>query len=386
MDKKIYLDYAATTPVDPAVVKEMLPYFTEKYGNPSSVHSCGQEVRDALEKARNQVATMIGAHPSEIIFTSGGSESNNTALKGITHANKDRKNHLITTTLEHHSVSETCKYLEKNGYSVTYVPVDRQGMVDPYDIKRAITSRTVLVSIMHANNEVGTIQPVEQIGKICKEANVYFHTDAVQTAGHILVDVNQLDADLLSMSAHKLHGPKGVGALYIREGVKITSLIHGGSQESGRRASTENVPGIVGFGKAAELAVQDLEIEIHRLTNMRNRLITGLIERIPDTVLNGHSEKRLPNNINVSIAAIEGESVLLNLDLEGICVSTGSACSSGDMEASHVLLAMGIPPEQARCSIRLTLGRWTTEDEVQRVFEVLPKIVVRLRSMSPLYK
>jgi cysteine desulfurase len=386
MAKRIYLDYAATTPVDPAVVQEMLPFFTEKYGNPSSVHSCGQEVRDALEIARGRVAAMIGANPSEIVFTSGGSESNNTVLKGITQANKDKKNHVITSTLEHHSVSETCKFLEETGYSVTYVPVNRLGMVDPYDVKRAINSRTVLVSIMHANNEVGTIQPIEEIAKFCKEANVYFHTDSVQTAGHIPIDVSKLEVDMLSMSAHKLHGPKGVGALYIRDGVKLTSLIHGGSQESGRRASTENVPGIVGFGKAAELATADLDEEMHRLIAMRNKLIAGLKERIPDTELNGDPEKRLPNNVNVSIAAIEGESVLLNLDLEGICVSTGSACSSGDMEASHVLLAMGIPPEQARCSIRLTLVRWTTEAEIQRVFEVMPKIVTRLRAMSPLYK
>jgi cysteine desulfurase len=386
MAKRIYLDYAATTPTDPEVVKEILPYFTEMFGNPSSVHSCGQEVRDALEKARGRVAGMIGANPSEIVFTSGGSESNNLALKGITLANKDKKNHIITSTLEHHSVSETCKFLAENGYSVTYVPVDRTGMVDPYAVKKAINSRTALVSIMHANNEVGTVQPIEEISRICKEAGVYFHTDSVQTTGHIPIDVKKLDVDMLSMSAHKLYGPKGVGALYIKDGVQVISLIHGGSQEMGRRASTENVPGIVGFGKAAELAVLEMDTEMQRLIKMRDGLIAGLHERSPDIELNGHPVKRVPNNVNINIAAIEGESVLLNLDLEGICVSTGSACSSGSMEASHVLLAMGVPTEQARCSIRLTLGRWTTEEEIQRLYQVLPRIVARLRAMSPLCK
>jgi cysteine desulfurase len=386
MVKRIYLDYAATTPVDPEVVKEMLPFFTEKYGNPSSVHSCGSEVRDALEKARVKVAGMIGAHPTEIVFTSGGSESNNLALKGMVEASKGKQNHIITSTLEHHSVSETCKFLAEAGSQVTYVPVDRYGMVDPFDIKKAINKNTLIVSIMHANNEVGTIQPIEEIAKICREAGVYFHTDSVQTSGHIPIDVKKLDVDMLSMSAHKLYGPKGVGALYIKDGVKPVPLIHGGGQEQGRRSSTENVPGIAGFGKAAELASEEMGPEMQRIIKLRNELIDGLTQRIKDTALNGHPEKRLPNNVNVSIAAIEGESVLLNLDLEGICVSTGSACSSGDSEASHVLLAMGIPPEQARCSIRLTLGRWTTEQEIQRVFESLPRIVARLRAMSPLYK
>jgi cysteine desulfurase len=386
MTRRIYLDYAATTPVDPAVVQEMLPYFTEMYGNPSSVHSCGQEVRDSIEEARSQVAIMIGAQPSEIVFTSGGSEANNLALKGIVAANYDKRNHIITTTLEHHSVSETCKFLGESGHSVTYVPVDRYGMADPFDIKKAITVKTILVSVMHANNEVGAIQPIAEIAKICHEAGAFFHTDAVQTTGHIPIDVKNLDVDLLSMSAHKLYGPKGVGALYIKDTIRVTPLIHGGSQESGRRASTENVPSIVGFGKAAQLALTEMDTEIPRLIVLRGKLITGLKNRVADIELNGHPTQRLPNNVNVSIAAIEGESVLLNLDLAGICVSTGSACSSTSQEASHVLLAMGIPPEQARCSLRLTLGRWTTEAEIERVFQQLPPIVARLRAMSPLYK
>lgn len=384
--KRIYLDYAATTPTDPEVVKAMLPFFTEMYGNPSSVHVCGQENRDAIEIARGQVASIIGAIPSEIIFTSGGTEANNYALKGSVYALKEKGNHIITSRLEHHSVSETCAFLEKIGCSVTYLPVDKYGMVNPDDVKKAITGKTILISIMHANNEIGTIQPIAEIARIAKGAGVYFHTDAVQTTGHIHINVHELGIDLLSMSAHKLYGPKGTGALYIRDGINIVSLLHGGGQEQGRRASTENVPGIIGFGKAAEIAKNKMDKEMVREKSLRDELITGLQKRIKDTYLNGHPVERLPNNANLSIYGIEGESILLNLDLEGICVSTGSACSSASLEPSHVLLAMGVPPDLARCSIRFSLGRWTTEDEIERVFEVLPKVVGRLRAMSPLYR
>ena len=384
--KRIYLDYAATTPVDPVVFEAMKPYFTEMFGNPSSVHSCGQEVRDAIEVARGQVARMIGAEPSEIVFTSGGTEANNQALKGIAFSLKDKGNHIITSTLEHHSVSETCEYLEKAGCEVTFIPVDKFGMVDPSDIKKAITKKTILISIMHANNEIGTIQPIAEIAHIARAAGVYFHTDAVQTAGHLEINVKKLGLDFLSMSAHKLYGPKGTGALYIRDGIQIESLLRGGAQEQGRRASTENVPGIVGFGKAAGLATAEMKKEMAREIELRQKLISGLQEKIKDTFLNGHPSERLPNNANLSIYGIEGEAILLNLDLENICVSTGSACSSGNMEPSHVLLAMKVPAEIARCSVRFSLGRWTTEAEIDKVLQVLPKIVGRLRAMSPLYK
>jgi cysteine desulfurase len=384
--KRIYLDYAATTPVDPLVFEAMKPYFTEMYGNPSSVHSCGQEVRDAIELARGKVAQMIGANPSEIVFTSGGTEANNQALKGVYYALREKGNHIITSSLEHHSVSETCEFLEKLGCKITFLPVDKFGMVDPDDVKKAITGKTILVSIMHANNEIGTIQPIAEIAKIARAAGVYFHTDAVQTSGHLEIDVKKLGLDFLSMSAHKLYGPKGTGALYIRDGIEIPALLNGGAQEGGRRASTENVPGIVGFGKAAEMAVAEMKKEMEREIGLRQKLITGLQGLIKDTFLNGHPEERLPNNANLSIYGIEGEAILLNLDLESICVSTGSACSSGSMEPSHVLLAMKVPAEIARCSVRFSLGRWTTEAEIDRVLQVLPKIVGRLRAMSPLYK
>jgi len=384
--KRIYLDYAATTPVDPQVFEAMKPYFSEMYGNPSSVHACGQEVRDAIELARGKVANMIGADPSEIVFTSGGTEANNQVIKGVAFSLREKGNHIIISALEHHSVSETCEYLEKAGCKVTVLPVDKYGMVDPSEVKKAITDKTVLISIMHANNEIGTIQPVAEIAKIAKSAEVYFHTDAVQTAGHLEIDVKKLGMDFLSMSAHKLYGPKGTGALYIRDGIEIESLLHGGAQEQGRRASTENVPGIVGFGKAAEMAMAEMKKEMAREIELRQKLIKSLRQHVKDVFLNGHPEERLPNNANLSIYGIEGEAILLNLDLENICVSTGSACSSGSMEPSHVLLAMKVPAEIARCSVRFSLGRWTTEAEIDRVLQILPKIVDRLRAMSPLYK
>ncbi|MFC2021708.1 cysteine desulfurase NifS [Chloroflexota bacterium] len=384
--KRIYLDYAATTPAHHEVVKAMLPYFADVFGNPSGIYSYGQEAKGAIEEARNKVANIIGARDEEIVFTSGGTEADNFALKGIAFANESKGNHIITSSIEHHAVLETCKFLERRGFKVTYLPVDAYGLVDPGDVKKAITNKTILISVMHANNEMGTIQPIAEIGKIAKEAGVYFHTDAVQTVGHIPVNVNELKVDLLSMSAHKLYGPKGVGALYIRKGTRVVSLMHGGEQERRQRASTENVPGIVGLGKAVEHAQQEMGVEAERLTYLRDQLTKGLLERIDHIRLNGHPLSRLPNNINVSVAFVEGESMLLNLDLEGICASTGSACSSSSLEPSHVLLATGLSHEQAHGSLRFTLGKWTNEEDIGRVLEVLPRIVASLRAMSPLLK
>lgn len=384
--KRIYLDYAATTPTRPEVVEAMLSYFTDSFGNPSSIYSYGQETKEAIEEARARIANLIDARDEEVVFTSGGTEADNFALKGVAFANEKRGNHIITTSIEHHAVIEPCKFLEGRGFSVTYLPIDEYGLIDPDDVRKAVTNKTILISVMHANNEVGTIEPIKEIGKIAREAGVYFHTDAVQTAGHIPVNVNELGVDLLSMSAHKLCGPKGVGALYIRKGTKLVALMHGGEQERRRRASTENVPGIVGFGKAVELAQQEMSEEEKRLTSLRAQLINSLLERIDHSRLNGHSTMRLPNNVNVSIDYVEGESMVLNLDLEGICAATGSACSSSSLEPSHVLLALGLYPEQAHCSLRFTLGKWTTEEEISRVVEVLPRIVAKLRAMSPLLK
>ncbi|MFC1987856.1 cysteine desulfurase NifS [Chloroflexota bacterium] len=384
--KRIYLDYAATTPTHPEVVKAMLPYFTEVFGNPSSIYSYGQEAQGAIEEARAKVADLIGARKEEIVFTGGGSEADNFALKGVTFANESKGNHIITSAIEHHAILETCKFLETRGLRITYLPVDEYGLVDPDDVKKAITDKTILISVMHASNEMGTIEPIAEIGRVAREAGIYFHTDAVQTVGHIPVDVNGLGVDLLSMSAHKLYGPKGVGALYIRKGTKLIPLIHGGEQEKGRRASTENVPGIVGFGKAAELARPELSQEAERLTYLRDQFIAGLREKIDHIHLNGHPLKKLPNSVSVIIDFVEGESIILNLDLEGICASTGSACSSSSLEPSHVLVAMGLPVEQAHCSLRFTLGKWTTDEDIERVLDVLPRVVAKFRAMSPLLK
>jgi cysteine desulfurase len=363
--RRIYLDHAATTPTHPEVVKAMLPYFTDACGNPSSIYSYGQEARAAIEEARTKVAQLIGARNEEIILTSGGTEADNYALKGVDYTNEHKGNHIITTPIEHHAVLEVCKFLERRGFKITYPPVDEYGLVDPDDVRKAITDKTILISVMHANNEVGTIEPVEEIGEIAKEAGIYFHSDAVQTVGHIPVNVDKLKVDLLSISAHKLYGPKGVGALYVRKGTKLVSLMHGGEQEKRRRAGTENVPAIVGLGKAVELARQEMDMEIGRLASLRDKLIKGLGEKIDHIRLNGHPSKRLPNNVNASVDFIEGESILLNLDLEGICASTGSACSSASLEPSHVLLALGLS---------------------ERVLEVLPGIVAKLRAMSPLLR
>ncbi len=384
--KRIYLDYAATTPTHPEVIAAMLPYFNDSFGNPSSIHSFGQEARAAIESARDKIATLIGARSEEIVFTSGGTEADNFALKGIAYANRNKGSHIVTSSIEHHAVMETCKSLERQGITVTYLPVDEYGLVDPDDVKKAITDKTILVSILHASNEIGTIEPIAEISRVVKGAGIYFHTDAVQTVGHIAVGVNELGVDLLSISGHKLYGPKGVGAIYIRKGTKLRPFMHGGEQERKRRAGTNNVPGIVGFGKAADIAQQEMSDEARQLTRLRDKLIQGLWGRIDHIRLNGHPLKRLPNNVNVSIDFVEGESMCLNLDLEGIGTSTGSACTSSSLEPSHALLALGLSPEQAHGSLRLTLGKWTTDEEIERVLEVLPRIIAKLRAMSPLLK
>lgn len=384
--KRIYLDYAATTPTRPEVVRAMLPYFTELFGNPSTIYSLGQETKGAIEEARTRVARLIDAREEEIVFTSGGTEADNFAIKGVAFANENKGNHIITSTIEHHAVLAAGHFLEERGFKVTYLPVDEHGLVSEDEVRKALTPKTILISIMHANNEVGTIEPIAEIGKVAREASVYFHTDAVQTAGHIPIDVDKLGVDLLSISAHKLYGPKGVGALYIRKGTKLVSFMHGGEQERGRRASTENVPGIVGLGKAAELAQQEMAEEVERLTYLRDKLIHGILARIDHSRLNGHPTRRLPNNVNVSISFAEGESMCLNLDFDGICASTGSACSSAVSEPSHVLLALGLLPLEAHSSLRFSLGKWTTEEDIDRVLEVLPRIVAKLRAMSPLLK
>lgn len=384
--RRIYLDYAATTPTDPEVLKAMLPYFTDGFGNPSSIHSFGQEAKAAIEGAREKVAGLIGARSEEIVFTSGGTEADNFAIKGVAYANQHKGNHIITSQIEHHAVIEPCKFLERRGFEVTYLPVDGYGLVDPGEVEKTITDQTILISVMHANNEIGTIEPIEEIAAIARERGIYFHTDAVQTVGHIPVDVDELKVDLLSISAHKLYGPKGVGALYIRKGTRVAPFMHGGEQERRRRASTENVPGIVGFGKACEIALDTMGGESERLRALRDRLIKEILEQIDHVRLNGHPTQRLPNNVNVSLEFVEGESILLQLDLAGIAASTGSACSSSVLEPSHVLLALGLPHESAHGSLRFTLGREITEEDIDYVVERLSKIVERLRAMSPLYK
>lgn len=384
--KRIYLDYSATTPVHPDVVSAMLPYFTEKFGNASTIYSFGREARKAVEEAREIFAGMIGADQSETIFTSGGTESDNHAIRGVAYANKGKGNHIISCKLEHHAVLSTCHLLEKEGFKVTYLPVDKDGLVSLEEIKNAITDKTILITIMMANNEIGVIQPVAEIGKVARERGVLFHTDAVQAFGSLPIDVEKMNIDLLSVSAHKLYGPKGVGVLYFKKGVKLDKLIHGGEQEKRRRAGTENVAGIVGLGKACEIAKSEMGKESKRLTALREKLIKGLFKGIPEIVLNGHAEKRLPNNVNISVKYIEGESMILNLDLEGICASTGSACTSGSLSPSHVLTALGISAEHSHGSIRFSLGKFTTEEEIDIVLVKMPEIVGRLRKLSPLYK
>ncbi|MCH5138393.1 cysteine desulfurase NifS [Clostridiaceae bacterium UIB06] len=387
MNKKVYMDYSATTYTKPEVLEEMLPYFTEHFGNPSSLYSMSDIPRKAVTKARERVAKAINAESNEVFFTAGGSESDNWILKGIASANKNKGNHIITTKIEHHAITHTCKFLEKSGFEVTYLPVDEFGFISLEDLKNAITDKTILVSIMFANNEIGTIQPIAEIGKICKERNVYFHTDAVQAIGHVNIDVKEMNIDALSMAGHKFYGPKGIGAMYLRKGVKIDNLIHGGGQEKGKRASTENVPGIVGIGKAIELAVEELELESNRLKSLRDRLLNGLVERIPYVKVNGPiGEGRMPGNVNVSFIGIEGETLLLDLNDEGIYASTGSACASGSLDPSHVLLAIGLSHGVAHGSLRLSLGAGTTEEDVDYALEVIPRIVNRRREMSPFWE
>ena len=384
--QKVYLDNAATTKVRNEVVEAMLPYFTEYFGNPSSLHLFTREAGKGLDTARAQVAKALNAKPEEIIFTGGGSESDNMVLRGIPEAYKKKGKHVITSAVEHHAVLHTLEAMEKEGrVEVTYLPVDEYGMVTAEQVEKAIRPDTVLVSIMFANNEVGTIMPIEQIGETCKKYGVLFHTDAVQAVGHVPVDVEKMHIDLLSLSGHKFHGPKGVGALYVRKGVRIPALILGGAQERRKRAGTENVPGIVGMGKAIELATAELEDNAAKMKVLRDRLIFGIPARIPDVKLNGHPTERLPNNVNFSIRFIEGESILLMLDLNGIAASSGSACTSGSLDPSHVLLAMGLSHEVAHGSLRLTLSEFTTPEEIDYMLDTLPPIVEKLRAMSPLY-
>ncbi len=384
--QRVYLDNAATTAVDPEVLSAMLPYFSELYGNPSSIHSFGRETRKALDQARATVAAELGGvDPAEIIFTGSGSESDNLAIKGVALAYRNKGDHIITSAIEHHAVYDACKFLETQGFKVTYIPVNSEGLVDPRDVEQALTDKTILVTIMHANNEVGTIQPIAEIAKILKERKILFHTDAVQSVGAIPVNVKELGVDMLSLTAHKFYGPKGVGALYVRKGIRLTQVIHGGGQERNRRAGTENIAGIIGLAKALQLANARIPETAKRLTELRDYLIDNILERFEYVRLNGHRTQRLPGNVNFSFEFIEGESLLLNLDLKGIAASSGSACTSGSLEPSHVLLGMGICHEIAHGSLRLTLGKSTTKAEIDYVLEVLPEIVNKLRSMSPLY-
>lgn len=380
--KRIYLDNAATTPTDPRVKEAMEPYWSEKFGNASSIHSEGQEALDAVESARKSIADLLNAQPQEIVFTSGGTESDNAAIKGAGYALKDKGNHIITSKIEHHAVLHACEFMASQGFELTLLPVDQHGLVDPADVREAIKDGTVLITIMHANNEIGTLQPIAEIGAIAKERGVLFHTDAVQTFGHLPIDVQKMNIDLLSLSAHKLYGPNGVGALYIRKGTPFVPFMHGGAQEAGRRASTHNVPGIVGLGKATEIAAEVMKPEDEKIAALRDRLRDNLFKSVEGIHLNGHLEKRLSNNLNISIEHVEGESLLMNLDMEGIAASSGSACSSGSTEPSHVLSALGLSTELARGSLRLTLGRFTTQEEIQHVSEALPRIVKHLRSLS----
>jgi cysteine desulfurase len=387
--KSVYLDHAATTAVDPLVVEEMIPFFTKYYGNASSLHSFGSKAKDALEESRSKVAKMIRAKNNEIIFTGGGTESDNIALKGIAYSNKNKRNkkgpHIITSSIEHPAVLETCKHLEKQGFIVQYLPVDKYGFVNLEDIEDAITDDTFLISIMYANNEIGTIEPIKEIGKITHEHDIIFHVDAVQAIGKFPIDISDLDIDLLTLSSHKIYGPKGVGGLFIKKGVKVTPFIDGGGHERGIRSSTENIPGIVGFSKACELSNERMKKDNSHIKKLRDKLIKE-VSLIEESYLNGHPEKRLSNNAHFRFSAIEGESLLLSLDAKGIAASTGSACSSTKLQASHVLMAIGLNEVEAHGSLRLSLGRKNTIEEIDYVLEVLPDIVSNLRKMSPLWK
>jgi len=384
--RRVYLDSNATTPMRPEVSAAMIPVFSEDYGNPSSIHWFGQQAKSLVDDARQQVARLIHAEPSEIVFVSGGTEADNLAIRGIAEAQKARGRHIITSRIEHHAVLHTCRDLEKQGWDVTWLDVSGDGLVNPDDVRRAIRSDTVLITIMHANNEIGSIQPIEEIGTIAEEADVYFHSDGVQAAGKIPVDVRKLKTDLYSISAHKIHGPKGIGALYVRRGTTLKTLMTGGGHERNRRSGTENVAGIVGFGQAARLAREGLEIEIEHMRQLRDRLENGLKARIPSIHINAESAPRLPNTSNIMVDFAEGEGLVISLDLKGVAVSTGSACSSGSLEPSHVLIAIGKSPDEAHGSLRFSLNAMNTSEDVDYVLEVLPGIVERLRELSPHYK
>ncbi len=382
--RQVYMDYSATTPVKEEVFQEMLPYFTEMYGNPSSLYTIGLEAKEAITGARAKLAGLIGADPAEVTFTGSGTESDNWALKGIAEAQAKKGNHIITSKIEHHAILHSCEWLEKHGYEVTYVDVDPEGFVDVEEIRKAITDRTILISIMMVNNEVGTVQPIKEIAQLAKDHGIIMHTDAVQGLGNIPIDVKDLGVDLMSMSAHKIYGPKGVGAMYIRRGIRIPSFIHGGAQENRRRASTENLAGIVGFGKAAELAEKNLEKHMRECSALRDYFIEEILTGIPHTSVNGSREKRHPGNANITFEYIEGESILLLLDYMGVAVSTGSACSSKSLEPSHVLTALGVPVEKIHGSVRFTVGDFTTKEDIDYVVECLEKVVARLREISPI--
>ena len=384
--RRVYLDNNATTPLAPEVFEAMKPYWLEDYGNASSIHWYGQRAKAAMETAREQVARLLNARPGEIVFTSGGTEADNAALVGVVEAARAETKHIITTAIEHHAVLHTAKALEKRGVSVTYVRVGSSGVVDPADVARAIRPETVLISVIHANNELGTIQPLEEIGRLARQHDIYFHTDAVQSVGKIPVDVEKLDVDLLSLSAHKLYGPKGVGALYIRKGTVLRPLLHGGHHERDRRPGTENVPGIVGLGKAAELAQGLMAEDATRLANLRDRLEESLLSRVPLVTVNGDRQRRLPATSNLSFDFIEGEGFVIAMDLRGIACSTGAACSSGSLEPSHVLSAIGKTPGQARASIRFSLGRFNTPEDIDYALEIVPAVAEQLRAVSPHYR
>jgi cysteine desulfurase len=380
----IYLDYNSTTPVDRAVLEAMLPYFADNFGNASSIHSAGQRGRAAVDAARDSVAALIGAKPAEIVFTSGGTEADNLALFGSVAASNQTRKHIITTAIEHHAVLNAAQALAKQGVEVTFVPVGASGIVDPEDIRRALRPESILISVMHANNEIGTIQPIEEIGRIAAEADVYFHSDAVQSAGKLPLDVNRLGVDFLSLSAHKIYGPKGVGALYVRAGTPLEPQFYGGHHERDQRPGTENVPGIVGLGNAAELANENLTGDVLQLAILRDRLERALVGSLPSVRINGDAKWRIPNTTNLAFAGASGESLVIALDLQGVACSTGAACSSGAVEPSHVLLAIGLSPDDARSSLRFSLGRTTTSDEIESAIEIIPAAVERLRALSPL--
>ncbi len=386
VDKKIYLDHNATTPIHPEVAEAMTPLLHGTFGNPSSIHWAGMEAKKVLDESRQHVAELVGADSSEIFFTGGGSEGDNLAIKGVVDRLSDKGNHIITSQVEHPAVLETCQFLEKRNHRVTYLPVDQYGIINLEDLKEAITDQTVLITLMHANNETGSIFPLENIAEIAKESGVLFHCDAVQSVGKIPIDLKKIPADMLTLSGHKIYGPKGIGALFIRKGKTLTPLIHGGHQERTRRAGTENMPGIVGLAKACEIAHHNFKPRIEKLLKLRDRLEQGIMEKIKHVSLNGHPTLRLPTTLNVGFAFIEGESILLCLDMEGIAASSGSACTSGSLEPSHVLLAMGVSHERAHGSVRFSLGRDNTEEEIEHVLEVLPPVIERLRSFSPLCK